>query len=102
MIPEKLECVGHVQKRLSTRLRNLVKKYKGTKMPISGKGKLTEKLINSIQNFYGMAIRSNKGYLYEMKKAVYAFCAVYALSFYSFILLAFLIMIIDINFAPEM
>ena len=28
--PVKLECVGHVQKRLGTRLRNIVKQYKGT------------------------------------------------------------------------
>ena len=74
VIPEKLECVGHVQKRLGTRLHNLVKKYKGTKIPISGKGKLTEKLINSMQNFYGMTIKttSQKGDLYQMKKAIYA------------------------------
>ena len=31
VIPIKLECVGHVQKRLGTRLRNLVKSHKGTK-----------------------------------------------------------------------
>ena len=30
IIPVKLECVGHVQKRLGTRLRNLVKQHKGT------------------------------------------------------------------------
>ena len=30
----KLECVGHVQKRLGTQLRNKVKEYKGTKSPI--------------------------------------------------------------------
>ena len=66
----KLECVGHVQKRLGTQLRNKVKEYKGTKSPISGKGKLTEKIINSMQNFYGLAIRQNCESLYLMKKAV--------------------------------
>ena len=30
--PEKYECVGHVQKRLGTRLRNKVKEFKGTKV----------------------------------------------------------------------
>ena len=70
--PVKLECVGHVQKRLGTRLRNLVKAHKGTKKPLSGKGKLTEKVINSMQNFYGNAIRSNTSNLYSMKKAVFA------------------------------
>ena len=70
--PIKLECVGHVQKRLGTRLRNLVKAHKGTKTPLSGRGNLTEKCINSMQNYYGMAIRQNVNNLYAMKKAVYA------------------------------
>ena len=68
--PVKLECVGHVQKRLGTRLRNMVKAHKGTQNPISGKGKLTENIINSMQNYYGMAIRNNFNNLYAMKKAV--------------------------------
>ena len=72
IMPVKLECVGHVQKRSGTRLRNLVKAQKGTKKPNSGRGKLTENCINSRQNFYGLAIRSNVGNLYSMKKAVYA------------------------------
>ena len=72
IVPVKLECVGHVQKRLGTRLRNLVKAHKGTNQPLAGRGKLTEKVINSMQNFYGLAIRSNTGNLYAMRKAVYA------------------------------
>jgi len=43
IVPTKLECVGHVQKRLGTRLRNKVKEMKGTKTPLSGKEKLTER-----------------------------------------------------------
>ena len=58
--PEKLEGVEHVQKRLGTWLRNKVKEHKGTNTSISGKGKLTEKTISSMQNFYGIAIRENK------------------------------------------
>ena len=69
IVPEEVECVGHVQKRLGTRLRNKVKEYKGTTTPLSGKGKLTEKVINS-ENFYGITIRQNSGKLYEMKKVV--------------------------------
>ena len=57
LTPIKLECVGHVQKRLGTRLRNLVKSYKGTKTPFSEKGQLTDECINSMQYYYGMAIR---------------------------------------------
>ena len=33
--PAKCECVGHVQKRLGTRLRNKVKEYKGSKTPLA-------------------------------------------------------------------
>ena len=66
----KVEGCGHVQKRLGTQLRNKVKEFKGTKTPLSGAGKLTTKIINSMQNFYGLAIRQNTGNLYSMKKAV--------------------------------
>jgi hypothetical protein len=39
---------------------------------ISGKGRLTDKWINSLQNYYGLAIRQNTDNLYGMKKAVAA------------------------------
>ena len=68
--PQKLECISHVQKRLGTRLRDLRKSYKNTSTPLSGKGKLTDKVINNLQNFYCIAIRDNQGKLYQMKKAV--------------------------------
>ena len=42
------------------------------KTSLSGKGKLTEKTINSMQNYYGMAIRGNKNDLYAMKKSTAA------------------------------
>ncbi|XP_076468336.1 uncharacterized protein LOC143299096 [Babylonia areolata] len=73
---EKIECVGHVQKRMGTRLRNLKKGMKGRALAdgksIGGKGRLTDAEINKIQNYYGNAIRGNKHNLYEMKKAVWA------------------------------
>ena len=68
--PEKLECIGHVQKRMGTRLCNLVKQYKGTSTPLHGKGKLTDKTINSLQNFYGIAIRQNCDNIFQMRKAI--------------------------------
>ena len=68
--PKKLECIGHVQKRLGTRLRTLRNEYKSKKPSLSGKGKLTDKAINTMQNYFGMAIRSNKGNLYQMKKGI--------------------------------
>jgi len=66
------------KKRLGTRLRNLLKQYKGTQKPLSGKGKLTEKVINSMQNYYGLAISQNSNNdnlnsdekRYAIKKAV--------------------------------
>ena len=72
----KLECVGHVQKRLGTRCRSLRDSLKKQKLSdgksISGRGKLTEKAINTFQNYFGMAIRQNTGNLYQMKKCVWA------------------------------
>jgi len=42
IIPKKLECIGHVNKRMGTRLRKLVQSYKNSGTP-RGKGKLTKK-----------------------------------------------------------
>ena len=92
IIPKKDECVGHVQKRVGTRLRKIAKDYRKEEpvvdkkgnpvmkdgkqvkkiIKISGKGKLTDTVINSMQNFYGLAIRNNTTNLYAMKKAVWA------------------------------
>ena len=70
----KLECIGHIQKRVGSRCRMLRKSLKGTKLNdgkgISGQGRLTDRAINILQNYYGMAIRQNVGNLYGMKKAV--------------------------------
>ena len=68
---QKLECVGHVQKRVGAGLLNLTKVNKG----ISGRGdgKLTRKVINTLQNYYGMAIRDVKNNdLIKMKMAIAA------------------------------
>jgi len=43
VIVEKKVCVGHVEKRMETKLRNLKKKMKG--LGGKGNGKLTDKLI---------------------------------------------------------
>ena len=56
-----------MQKRAGTRLRKLKKNNKGL-----GKGKLTDHIIDKLQNFYGIAIRQNLGDLQSMKKAVVA------------------------------
>lgn len=66
----KKECVGHVQKRMGSRLRKVKKENKG----IGGKGtgKLTDKLISELTTYYGLAIRRHPKSLEEMKKAVWA------------------------------
>ena len=65
---EKLECIGHVQKRVGTRLRNLKKKVSN----LGGKGKLTNNMIDRLQNYYGIAVRQNVGDLQKMKQAIHA------------------------------
>ena len=59
----KLDCIGHVQKRLGTALRELKKKTKGKLADgkaIGGKGhRLSDKTIDKLQQYYGKAIRSN-------------------------------------------
>ncbi|GFV53845.1 uncharacterized protein TNCV_4208961 [Trichonephila clavipes] len=64
----KYECIGHVQKRVGSRLRKLKKCTKG----LGGKGKLTDKFIDTLQNYFGIAIRSNVGNLSNMQTAVIA------------------------------
>ena len=70
IMPEKLGCIGHAQKRMGTRFCNIVKSHKGTNKTIHGRNKLTESVINSMQNYYGLAIRNNVNNLFAMKKAV--------------------------------
>ena len=59
----KLDCIGHVQKRLGKALRELKKKTKGKladAKAIGGKGhRLSDKTIDKLQQYYGKAIRSN-------------------------------------------
>ena len=73
---KKLECVGHIQKRMGSRLRSLKKSCGKEKLAdgksIGGKGRLTDKLIDSLQVYYGKAIRGNSHSLPEMKNAVMA------------------------------
>lgn len=64
----KQECIGHVQKRAGTGLRKAKKDNPG----LGGKGKLTDSIIDKMQNYFGIAIRANIGNLEAMKKAVLA------------------------------
>ena len=82
----KKECVGHVQKRMGKRLRDLVKntveekeiktgKNAGKKRRskvLGGKGKLTAKVIDNLSRYYGSAIRHNCDSVSKMKNAIWA------------------------------
>lgn len=72
----KLECVGHVQKRMGTRLRTLKRNFKKTKLSddkfIGGVGRLTGAEIDQLQTYYGKAIRSNLSSVADMQKAIWA------------------------------
>lgn len=74
---QKLECIGHMQKRMGTRLRNLkilnAKKKLSDNKPLGGRGRLTDVAVDKIQTFYGLAIRRNtNGTLEAMKRDVWA------------------------------
>lgn len=73
---QKIECVGHVQKRMGKRLRDLKKNAKGRVLAdgktIGGKGRLTDVEIQKIQAYYGNAIRGNTNDLVKMRAAVRA------------------------------
>ena len=72
----KEECVGHVQKRMGTALRKYKKDMKGRKLAdgkgVGGAGRLTDKVIDRIQNYYGNAIKENSGNLNGMKDSINA------------------------------
>ena len=48
----KYECIGHYQKRVGIRLRK-------SKKQVSGLKELTETIIDTLQNYFGIALRSN-------------------------------------------
>ena len=72
----KEECIGHIQKRLGKGLRELQKKL-GSELlsdgkPLCGKGRLTDEYMDRLQNYYGIAIRSNVGSMENMYRATWA------------------------------
>ncbi|GFU90649.1 uncharacterized protein TNCV_2092461 [Trichonephila clavipes] len=73
---QKIECVGHVQKIMGTRLRKLILVYSKKKLSdgktIGGKGRLTDSLIDKLAHYYGNAIRCNSTSVKEMRKAIWA------------------------------
>ena len=70
-----IECTGHVQKRMGTRLRKL-KKERGKKLlkdgkTMGGRGRLTDKKIDMLASYYGNAIRGSTT-VPDMKNAIWA------------------------------
>ena len=72
----KLECVGHVQKRVGSRLRSLQERPGKTHLddgkPSGGRGRLTDNVIDSMQVYYGKAIRNNTHSVKAMQDAIWA------------------------------
>ncbi|KAK3765046.1 hypothetical protein RRG08_023564 [Elysia crispata] len=76
----KLECCGHVQKRMGKRLMDKVAQCKGQKFQENGKaytgiggaGRLTSKAIKPIQGHYGGAIRKNCHSVEAMRKSIWS------------------------------
>ena len=81
----KLECIGHYQKRVGNRLRKLKKGVKGlggqakqkeggrvTKNKVKARSRLTDALIDKLQNYFGIALRSSAKTVPELKKAFLA------------------------------
>lgn len=76
---EKVECVGHIQKRMGARLRKLKLMNRGEKLAdgksFSGKNRLTDKIIDKFTTYYGNAIREHNNSIQDMRKAIWAiFC----------------------------
>ena len=76
-----MECVGHIQKRLGKRLRDLKKKTfvddrgqvrKMRKIKWGGKGCLTESVINSLSVYFGGAVCNFPGDMDGMFRAIWA------------------------------
>ena len=64
----KYECSGHYQKRVGCRLRKLKENVKG----LGGKERLTDAKIDTLQNYFGTALRQNVGKLNDMRKSCLA------------------------------
>ena len=66
-----MECIGHVQKRVGANLIRLTQENRFMKG--KGEGRLTKKVIHTLQNYYGMAIRcARETNVTQMKMAIAA------------------------------
>ena len=69
------ECVGHVQKRMGTALREKAKEKfvneRGERVRMRWKGWITDKTIKLLTRYYGKAIRSSTGVCAAMQDAAW-------------------------------
>ncbi|GFV32345.1 uncharacterized protein TNCV_1676311 [Trichonephila clavipes] len=72
----KLECIGHVMKRMGSRLGRFKAKMRGQKLSdgkaLCGKNRLTEASIDQLQTYYGIAIRRNLSSVKDMRQGIWA------------------------------
>lgn len=72
----KKECIGHVQKRMGMRLRNLIKSLGRQTLSdgkgIGGRGRLTAQIIDGLSSYYGKAIRDHSDSVEDMSNAIWA------------------------------
>ena len=69
-VVKKKECVGHVQKRMGSRLRKLKKDQKG--LGGRGSGTLTDKVVNELSLYYDLAIRRHPDSVGDMRNEIWA------------------------------
>ena len=73
---KKKECVDHIQKLIGTAFREYKRIMKWIRLAdeksVSGKGGLTDFVINRIQKYFVYCIRNNKGNLQGMKNDIWA------------------------------
>ena len=71
----KHECVGHVQKGMSTALREKAKEKfvneRGERVRMRWKGQITDKMIKLLTHYYGKAIRSSTGVFEAVQDAAW-------------------------------
>ena len=91
VLSQKYECLGHYQKRVGNRLRKLRQRVKGlggkskvkevikttadgkiTKTKQKPRGKLTDNVINILQNYFGIALCSGAKTVAELKNKLLA------------------------------
>ena len=69
---QKLECYLHMKKRMGTRCRNLKQQTKGLGGRNKNTVKLTDKVFNELQKYYGLAIIRHQDNFDKMYKEIWA------------------------------